>query len=159
MEKESIHGSQIPILIGFGAKIRKGGTIYENADETLIELSFNTDHDVFICYPCLCFGSNAEVEWGLTPFLFCDTIDAEGVPCPLSGCESVTAGGAFIFLLSFCLSPESVGLFHAIMRKRVETPRRNRTEQIKFRAMSVEKNGSSKKMELHGTGNMGAYDH
>ena len=43
------------------------------------------------------------------------------------------------------------------MRKQRETPKRNRTEQIKFWATPEEKELILKKMELYGTGNMGAY--
>ena len=43
------------------------------------------------------------------------------------------------------------------MRKQGETPKRNRTEQIKFWATPEEKELILKKMELYGTGNMGAY--
>ena len=43
------------------------------------------------------------------------------------------------------------------MRKQGETPKRNRTEQIKFWATKEEKDLIIKKMELYGTGNMGAY--
>ena len=44
-----------------------------------------------------------------------------------------------------------------IMRKQGETPKRNRTEQIKFWATPEEKDLILKKMELYGTSNMGAY--
>ena len=43
------------------------------------------------------------------------------------------------------------------MRKHAEAPKRNRTEQIKFWATPEEKDLILKKMELYGTGNMGAY--
>ena len=43
------------------------------------------------------------------------------------------------------------------MRKQGETPKRNRTEQIKFWATPEEKDLILQKMELYGTGNMGAY--
>ena len=43
------------------------------------------------------------------------------------------------------------------MRKQRETPKRNRTEQIKFWATPEEKDLILKKMELYGTSNMGAY--
>ena len=43
------------------------------------------------------------------------------------------------------------------MRKQEDTPQRNRTEQIKFWATPEEKDLILKKMELYGTGNMGAY--
>ena len=43
------------------------------------------------------------------------------------------------------------------MRKQEDTPKRNRTEQIKFWATPEEKDLILKKMELYGTGNMGAY--
>ena len=43
------------------------------------------------------------------------------------------------------------------MRKQGETPKRNRTEQIKFWATPEEKDLILKKMELYGTSNMGAY--
>ena len=43
------------------------------------------------------------------------------------------------------------------MRKQRETPKRNRTEQIKFWTTPEEKDLILKKMELYGTGNMGAY--
>ena len=43
------------------------------------------------------------------------------------------------------------------MRKQRETPKRNRTEQIKFWATPEEKELILKKMELYGTSNMGAY--
>ena len=44
-----------------------------------------------------------------------------------------------------------------IMRKKAEAPKRSRTEQIKFWAAPEEKDLILKKMELYGTGNMGAY--
>ena len=44
-----------------------------------------------------------------------------------------------------------------IMRKLEDTPKRNRTEQIKFWATPEEKDLILKKMELYGTSNMGAY--
>lgn len=44
-----------------------------------------------------------------------------------------------------------------IMRKQEDTPKRNRTEQIKFWATPEEKDLILKKMELYGTSNMGAY--
>lgn len=43
------------------------------------------------------------------------------------------------------------------MRKQEDTPKRNRTEQIKFWATPEEKDLILQKMELYGTGNMGAY--
>lgn len=43
------------------------------------------------------------------------------------------------------------------MRKQRETPKRNRTEQIKFWTTPEEKDLILKKMELYGTSNMGAY--
>lgn len=43
------------------------------------------------------------------------------------------------------------------MRKQRETPKRNRTEQIKFWATPEEKDLILKKMDLYGTSNMGAY--
>ena len=43
------------------------------------------------------------------------------------------------------------------MRKQAETPKRNRTEQIKFWATPKEKELILQKMELYGTSNMGAY--
>ena len=43
------------------------------------------------------------------------------------------------------------------MRKQEDTPKRNRTEQIKFWATPEEKDLILKKMELYGTSNMGAY--
>ena len=43
------------------------------------------------------------------------------------------------------------------MRKKAEAPKRSRTEQIKFWATPEEKDLILKKMELYGTGNMGAY--
>lgn len=43
------------------------------------------------------------------------------------------------------------------MRKQAQTPKRNRTEQIKFWATPEEKDLILKKMELYGTSNMGAY--
>ena len=43
------------------------------------------------------------------------------------------------------------------MRKQRETPKRNRTEQIKFWTTPEEKELILKKMELYGTSNMGAY--
>ena len=43
------------------------------------------------------------------------------------------------------------------MRKQAEAPKRNRTEQIKFWTTPEEKELILKKMELYGTGNMGAY--
>ena len=43
------------------------------------------------------------------------------------------------------------------MRKQRETPKRNRTEQIKFWATPEEKDLILKKMELYGTSNMGTY--
>ena len=43
------------------------------------------------------------------------------------------------------------------MRKQADAPKRNRTEQIKFWATPEEKDLILKKMELYGTGNMGAY--
>ena len=43
------------------------------------------------------------------------------------------------------------------MRKQAETPKRNRTEQIKFWATPEEKELILRKMELYGTSNMGAY--
>ena len=43
------------------------------------------------------------------------------------------------------------------MRKQRETPKRNRTEQMKFWATPEEKELILKKMELYGTSNMGAY--
>ena len=43
------------------------------------------------------------------------------------------------------------------MRKQGETPKRNRTEQIKFWTTPEEKDLILKKMELYGTSNMGAY--
>ena len=43
------------------------------------------------------------------------------------------------------------------MRKQAETPKRNRTEQIKFWTTPEEKDLIFKKMELYGTSNMGAY--
>lgn len=42
------------------------------------------------------------------------------------------------------------------MRKQAETPKRNRTEQIKFWATPEEKELILRKMELYGTSNMGA---
>ena len=44
-----------------------------------------------------------------------------------------------------------------IMCKQAEAPKRNRTEQIKFWATPEEKELILRKMELYGTGNMGAY--
>ena len=44
-----------------------------------------------------------------------------------------------------------------IIRKQEDTPKRNRTEQIKFWATPEEKDLILQKMELYGTGNMGAY--
>ena len=43
------------------------------------------------------------------------------------------------------------------MRKQAETPKRNRTEQIKLWATPEEKELILRKMELYGTSNMGAY--
>ena len=43
------------------------------------------------------------------------------------------------------------------MRKQEDTPKRNRTEQIKFWATPEEKDLILQKMELYGTSNMGAY--
>ena len=43
------------------------------------------------------------------------------------------------------------------MRKQEDTPKRNRTEQIKFWATPEAKDLILKKMELYGTSNMGAY--
>lgn len=43
------------------------------------------------------------------------------------------------------------------MRKQGETPKRNRTEQIKFWTTPEEKDLILKKMELYGTSNIGAY--
>ena len=43
------------------------------------------------------------------------------------------------------------------MRKQEDSPKRNRTEQIKFWATPEEKDLILKKMELYGTSNMGAY--
>ena len=43
------------------------------------------------------------------------------------------------------------------MRKQEDTPKRNRTEQIKFWTTPEEKDLILKKMELYGTSNMGAY--
>ena len=43
------------------------------------------------------------------------------------------------------------------MRKQEDSPKRNRTEQIKFWTTPEEKDLILKKMELYGTGNMGAY--
>ena len=43
------------------------------------------------------------------------------------------------------------------MRKQEDTPKRNRTEQIKFWATPEEKDLILKKMALYGTSNMGAY--
>ena len=43
------------------------------------------------------------------------------------------------------------------MRKQADAPKRNRTEQIKFWTTPEEKDLILKKMELYGTGNMGAY--
>lgn len=43
------------------------------------------------------------------------------------------------------------------MRKQEDTPKRNRTEQIKFWATPEEKELILKKMDLYGTSNMGAY--
>ena len=43
------------------------------------------------------------------------------------------------------------------MRKQADAPKRNRTEQIKFWATPEEKDLILQKMELYGTGNMGAY--
>ena len=43
------------------------------------------------------------------------------------------------------------------MHKQGETPKRNRTEQIKFWATPEEKDLILQKMELYGTSNMGAY--
>ena len=43
------------------------------------------------------------------------------------------------------------------MRKQADAPKRNRTEQIKFWTTLEEKDLILKKMELYGTGNMGAY--
>ena len=43
------------------------------------------------------------------------------------------------------------------MRKQRETPKRNRTEQIKFWTTPEEKELILRKMELYGTSNMGAY--
>ena len=43
------------------------------------------------------------------------------------------------------------------MRKQEDSPKRNRTEQIKFWTTPEEKDLILKKMELYGTSNMGAY--
>ena len=43
------------------------------------------------------------------------------------------------------------------MRKQEDTPKRNRTEQIKFWTTPEEKELILQKMELYGTSNMGAY--
>ena len=43
------------------------------------------------------------------------------------------------------------------MRKQEDTPKRNRTEQIKLWATPEEKDLILKKMEVYGTSNMGAY--